>query len=141
MAACAPYIQGPPIRDTPTIVSVSVELLDAYRPPSVVRDQRSIELALAVLSPEGWVENDGDLIPTYRLILTRDDSTTLIYWIGTFSDPPRFPCYWFCSGFWAGSSTPDGDLRRDLIKPLATGGDKLAVSDLLNATSAEGTAN
>ena len=102
----------------------------------VVTEEEKIRSALAIFSTHGWQRPPGDLVPQYRVQLFTAAGAPLTYWIGTFSDPPRFPCYWFCSGYWLAPSDSAGHLDRSTYKSLASSGAMFAVSDLLDSSSA-----
>lgn len=73
-------------------------------------------------SDRGWIAAvNRNLIPRYRLDLLKGETVTAVYFLGTNSYPPEFPCYWFCSGWWLAASTNTGQFDPDRCKLLAEG--------------------
>ena len=74
----------------------------------------SVVLSIArssAFAARAWQAAEGrDLVPMYRLEFLHDDTVAATYYLGTNSNPPRFPCYWFCSGWWLGAAAADGSL-------------------------------
>jgi hypothetical protein len=130
---CGPrVVQGPQLASDPPVIGITIEPTSQNLGRSVrIIDRTAIDSALKLLSRGIWWENHDELIPTHRIQLVRADGKVLTYWIGDFSNPPRFPCYQFCSGSWAAASSPDGKILPRIIKPLATTGDMFALDDLL----------
>jgi hypothetical protein len=125
-------VQGPPIAARVEVTSIVVSSLDSADARVLeVADPEFVEQAVAVFSPNGWRKNDVPLIPTHRFELRGSAGTLATYWVGSFSNPPRFPCYSFCSGYWAAASTPDGGIVSEQIKPLATSFDMWRVGFLI----------
>jgi hypothetical protein len=94
-----------------------------------------------LFSPQAWWKNDEQLIPHWRIELHGEGGEIVTYWMGTFSDPPRFPCYMFCSGFWAAASTPTGAIAPELIKPLATSTEMFEAGDFLSPAKGDSQPN
>jgi hypothetical protein len=94
-------------------------------------ERTAIDKALTLFTSDGWWKNQNRLVPTHRIELRSAEGEVTTYWMGTFSNPPRPPCFWFCSGFWLAASAADGALLPDKIKALATSGQMAAVGDLL----------
>jgi hypothetical protein len=125
------FVLGPSI-PLQSAVEIQVRPLDpSDGEPFRLVDRATIDRAIRLFSPQGWWANDDALVPHWRIDLLGEEGRVVTYWMGTFSDPPRFPCYMFCSGFWAAASTPAGELAPDLIKPLATSIDMFEVGGLL----------
>jgi hypothetical protein len=71
-------------------------------------------------SDRGWIRAvNRNLIPGYRIDFLNGETVTAVYFLGTNSYPPEFPCYWFCSGWWLGAPTNTGQFDRDRYKMLA----------------------
>src|SRR5437763_8672933 len=115
LASCArtERIKGPTISTQLPIAQIAIEPLHTKDgSPVVLTEEKTIKTALTLFSSDGCQKSDRELVPRYRVQLITQAGNSFTYWIGTFSDPPRFPCYWFCSGFWLASSTPDGQIDR-----------------------------
>ena len=139
LAGCARTepVRGPSIEAESQIVKIAVEPLHPNDgSPIVLTEEKAINSVLNLFSSDGWDKNDRELVPHYRVRLVTQAGNSFTYWIGTFSDPPRFPCFWFCSGFWLASSTPEGQIDRSIYKTLATSGQMFEVDGLLSPTSA-----
>jgi hypothetical protein len=137
-AACTPpeVAEGPGVDPHIPVVKIIVEnLRSGELSQTVVTKQEKIRSALPIFSTVGWQKSDGELVPQYRVQLFTPAGSRLIYWIGTFSQPPRFPCYWFCSGYWLASSDAAGHLNPSTYKSLASSGATFAVGDLLRPSS------
>jgi hypothetical protein len=71
------------------------------------------------ISPSGWVESRGRrLIPAYRIELRDSAEIRATYWLGTNANPPRFPCYALCSGWWIAGSDSAGSIDASRFKGL-----------------------
>jgi hypothetical protein len=128
----APTIEGPGIDAEATIVKIIVEPLNPRSGSTVVwSEPDSFRLAHYLFSRKGWEKSDRRLIPHYRIQIFTQAAGPITYWIGTFSDPPRFPCYQLCSGYWLASSSSDGQMDRSLFRVLASSGEMLDVGLLL----------
>lgn len=116
---------APPTR----VVIEPIEKSDGRR--AVLTDAASMRTSQRLFSAEGWEQTDDELVPHYRVHVTTPDGHSSTFFIGTFSDPPRPPCFSLCSGFWASAATPDGRPLRGMRRALATSRDMFAVSQLL----------
>jgi hypothetical protein len=100
----------PPIESRVTAVRVS-KLINVTRESWQITDRTAVS-AIAqspAFSAGIWLPALGrDLVPSYRVEFLRDSTVESIYFLGTNSYPPKFPCYWFCSGWWLGAAQPDG---------------------------------
>lgn len=132
LPACGPkYVEGPGIGRGVRIVKIMVEDLHAKDSAAhVITDRETIDDVGGLFSTSDWQKPDRRLVPSHRIQLFAESGESWTYWLGTFSDPPQFPCYWFCSGFWLAASDRDSQLDRSLYKPLATSGDMITVSRL-----------
>jgi hypothetical protein len=132
VTTCSHEVRGPRIDAEPRLVSITIVPTERTTGHSATLvDPAALQLAVDLLSAEGWEENNDELRPTHRIQLLREDGSTVTYWLGTLSDPPRFPCFGFCSGFWAAASAPSGTLRPEARKILATSEQMFAVGRLL----------
>ena len=133
ITACSRDVQGPIIAPEPRVVTIVVEPLgESSRHPTTIVDHAIIEQTLILFAAAGWESNDDVLLPTHRIRLLRQDGTTLTYWVGVLSNPPRFPCYWFCTGNWVAAANPDGSLRPQMRKILATSWQMFVMGKLLD---------
>lgn len=121
---CPKYttISGPMRPDTSLVTSVRVtELVPTSLELSTISDHSRVLSIVesGAFSDRGWIAAvNRNLIPGYRLDLLKGETVTAVYFLGTNSYPPEFPCYWFCSGWWLGASTNTGQFDRDRYKPL-----------------------
>ena len=135
-SACTRVVQGPVLATDPPITTILVEPLDTTtRHPVTIVDQAIIERSLYLFAGHAWEENDDVLVPTHRIQLFRQDGSTLTYWLGSLSNPPRFPCYSFCSGWWVAAANPDGSLRPSMRHILASSVQMFDVGTLLIPTN------
>jgi len=124
IAACTPLVsvEGPTPPAVPTISSVVVTSLESAGQESrVLNHPVRVKRILSsyAFSPRGWSRTGSRrLLPIYRLDLHTDTGVAAVYWLGTNSYPPRFPCYALCSGWWLAASSLSGDLEPTRYKPL-----------------------
>jgi hypothetical protein len=113
------WVDGPSRPLIRSVSSVSVTDLESSKTKEIT-DPVQIESALAswAFSPE-WMSEDTFRIPVYRVDLHAGGETST-YWLGTNSNPPRFPCYSLCSGWWIAPSTASGDIHPSLYKGLTS---------------------
>ena len=100
----------PPIESRVTSIRVT-KLIAATRRPWQVTDRSVVsEVTRSPAFTAGiWHSaSRRELIPQYQVEFFHDNTAESIYFLGTNSYPPKFPCYSFCSGWWLGAARPDG---------------------------------
>jgi hypothetical protein len=133
LPACGPrYIEGPGIGRETRVVKIVVEDLDSKdRSAVAITDRGRIAQVEDLFSTSEWEKADRRLLPSHRVQVFSESGESWTYWVGTFSDPPQFPCYWFCSGFWLAGSDRNAKIDGSTHKVLATSGDMITVNRLL----------
>lgn len=131
--ATAPLVKGPGIPRDAQVSRIEVRPLDPGADhPRSISDRAGLEAALPLFAEDGWEQNDGmPMVPHYRVQVRQGDGSELSYFLGTFSDPPRAPCFSFCTGFWLAPAGADGNPSPGKFRTLATSGDLDRVSRLL----------
>jgi hypothetical protein len=122
-AACTVgTVAGPSPPAIPTISSVVVMPLESGEGRSrTISDPAKIHAVLSsyAFSQNGWIRADAwRIVPLYRIDFRTTDRGAAVYWLGSNSHPPAFPCYALCTGWWVAASGPAGDLDRTRYKPL-----------------------
>jgi len=116
-------LAGPAFPAARTITRVTVTALDRPSPaPAIVSDRSAIAVIASswAFSQHGWSPAEGrELLPLYRIDFEGGAEPPAVYWLGTNSYPPRFPCYSLCSGWWVSPSLPSGELDASRYKGLA----------------------
>lgn len=123
IAGCMPPpVAGPPPPDPAAVSSVRVTpLAPAEGAPYEISERVASNASAAAFSAHGWsAARDRDLQPLYRLDLLDGKRIVAVYWLGTNSHPPRFPCYRLCSGWWIGGSTAAGEFDATRYKGLVS---------------------
>jgi len=131
--AMVPTVVDGPGVDGLVITEIVVTPLDPGAGPRLrFTAPRSLDNARVLFESHHWWKSSDELVPTHRVELLGDRGESRTYWVGTFSYPPRFPCYWFCTGYWAAALNPDGSVQTGVIKPLASSDDMFRLLDLLH---------
>ena len=136
IAACAQlaFVEGPSRPDVAAISSIVITALESdEQKPRAVNDPTKVQAILSspAFSKAGWVRAGGrQLVPLYRIDLRARQGVAAVYWLGTNSHPPEFPCYALCSGWWLAASGPSGDLDHTRYKQLPDSASLLLVRDL-----------
>ena len=89
--------------------------------------------ASEAFAAHGWFATRGaPLSPRYRIDLLGEDGARTSYWVGSGAQPPRFPCYLFCTGWWIapGGPTKEIDATRYKGLPEAVSGPLLEALDI-----------
>ena len=124
IAACALVVpvEGPSPPATPTISRIVITSVESgERKSRAIGDPARIRAILAsyAFSMNGWIQTDARrLVPVYRIDFHSEERVASVYWLGTNSHPPEFPCYALCTGWWLAASGPSGDLDRTRYKLL-----------------------
>jgi hypothetical protein len=75
--------------------------------------------ASEAFAAHGWAATGGaPLSPRYRIDLLGDDGARASFWLGTGAQPPRFPCYAFCTGWWIAPAGPTREIDATAYKGL-----------------------
>jgi hypothetical protein len=130
LCACAStqYAKGPGVARGVEIARIDVAELGGT--PTSVTDPKVVRQAAALFRVDGWEPaEDNPLHAHYRVTLHARDGRRFEYLLGTWSDPPRAPCFAFCTGFWAASPQ-----RKGVLLSLATSGDLYTLDGLLSRT-------
>jgi len=93
---CSPaWVKGPSPPLIRSVSSIAFTELDSAK-AAEINNAAQIEAILKswAFSPD-WIAEDTRRIPVYRIDL-HTDAGTWTYWLGTNSNPPRFPCYSLC---------------------------------------------
>src|SRR5262245_64283200 len=123
VAGCAaPQAPAPATRPPPGVWAVRVTSLapDSEGPASII-DPELVESVAAspAFAASGWSANSGaPLAPRFRIDLLGDDGAHASYWVGSGAQPPRFPCYAFCSGWWIAPSGSTREIDSGVYKAL-----------------------
>ena len=129
-------VEGPNLSPSLRVAEIVVIPLEAKLGSTVrVTDRVTIDRAVKMFTFGEWWKNSKRLVPDYRIDLNDDEGKVTTYWIGTFSSLSEFPCYQFCSGFWAAASNTDGVLISDRLKPLAS---SVAMFEVMNLLTRKG---
>jgi len=124
LAGCAapPATQAPATGPPPGVWAVRVTPLaaDPDGVASIVDPGEVEEIAASeAFGRHGWVATGGaPLAPRYRIDLLGDDGARASYWVGSGPQPPRFPCYAFCTGWWIAPASATKEIDRGLYKGL-----------------------
>ncbi|HAR42260.1 MAG TPA: hypothetical protein DCS07_06465 [Bdellovibrionales bacterium] len=98
-----------------------VPITPAEGAPYDISDRVASIVSSYAFSEQGWTPSKGRVLaPLYRLDFIKGPKTVAVYWLGTNSHPPEFPCYSLCSGWWVGSSTAAGALDSTRYKGLTS---------------------
>jgi hypothetical protein len=105
-----------------TVTRITVTALDQpVAAPAIVSERNAIAAIASswAFSQHGWSPAEGrELLPRYRIELEGEGMPPAVYWLGTNSYPPRFPCYSWCTGWWVSPSLPSGELDASRYKGL-----------------------
>ncbi len=117
------YLEGPTPSHADDVRSIEVlPLIFQDKAPISIVDEESVRAVLSssAFASSGWeLVNDKLFEPLYSIEFVQDDGPTIKYWLGTNSYPPRFPCYSFCSGWWVGAMSPQGErIRKGLTSSV-----------------------
>ena len=100
-------------------------LVDLQEPQLLITDTERITAILAspAFASPGWRTVDEEsFVPLYSIDIAQKDGTSVRYWLGASSHPPRFPCYSLCSGWWVGVLPERGErLRKALTSVVYSG--------------------
>ena len=126
MLGCAENttVVGPEPPDASVVSRVQLtRLLPTPGEPQLISDPVTVSsiVGSGAFATWGWVAGSGrELIPQYRLELLGENRVEAIYFLGTNSYPPKFPCYSFCSGWWVGTSQQDGSFDATRYRGLTS---------------------
>lgn len=106
LAACAtaPTQAVPPIeRSAVTRIEV-VYIRDTVKTEHVIEQPARIQRILSswAFARDGWEVASEKIAPHYRIDLMAGETVLRSYLLGVNNDPPRFPCYELCTGWWVG---------------------------------------
>ena len=100
-------VPGPPKLVSSRVDAVRVaKLIPVDKVLRTVTDPATVKSVAQswALSDVTWQATEGrELIPQYRIEFLHRDTVEAVYYLGTNSYPPEFPCYSICSGWWLGS--------------------------------------
>lgn len=124
VACSSVTVTGPTPPKPEAITRVTITGVNAQPPNerAVVRDRHAIFMiaSSSAFSQSGWSPAETrELFPLYRIELQGASGPLAVYWLGTNSHPPRFPCYSLCSGFWVSPSLVSGEIDTSRYKGLA----------------------
>lgn len=126
-------VPGPVLEANVRVVKIIVKSLEENKEQKIVDDPIEIKEALGLFSAYSWKKNQNNpLLPLYKIDLHKEAGKYSTYWLGSYSNPPRFPCYSFCSGWWLAASGEDGNIDRTRYTSLASSGAMLSVGKLLD---------
>jgi hypothetical protein len=137
VGACATteYIHGPGLNVAARVSRIDVVPLDENSKSATVSDPETLAAGQRLFSENDWQKNDDrPLIPHYHVSVTTSDGNATTFFLGFFSDPPRPPCYAFCSGYWMTAANADGTPRQDVYRALATSGQVFVLAQILDGT-------
>lgn len=127
--ACAhpTSISGPAPPSAPQVVEVRIVSLPPvsactqiiHEPSTIASIVESNAFATKWWKTDGHPYREDDLLPLYRVEFALREGEAATYWLGANSYPGRFPCYSFCSGWWAAPSSADGSIDLGRVKGLA----------------------
>jgi len=117
LAACATptTIALPPVEPTAVTKIEVTYIRDAEKTERVVTDPATIGriLGSGAFAKNGWERATEKIAPHYRIDLIAGETVLRTYLLGVNNDPPRFPCYELCTGWWIGF---DGERTSAILK-------------------------
>lgn len=94
-----------PSIDANSVTKIVVTFIrETDKTESVIENPARIEqiLSSGAFSTNGWEIARERIAPHYRIDIFVKDVVVRSYVLGVNSDPPRFPCYELCTGWWIG---------------------------------------